>query len=73
MYNPFVYFEDKTIVASKAIMISDVFYNNPIYGFSVWIEGRGTPIQYCSRLEENVINKRNNFLKSLQMSLKMGG
>lgn len=74
-YDPFVYFEDKTIVATKVIMVSDVYHAgtslHKTYGFSILIEGLSTPLQYTSDREELVKSKHRNFLANLQKSLKV--
>ena len=73
-YNPFVYFEDKTIVATKVIMVSDIhqIYSDldTVYSFSVVVEGLSTPLSYTSKNEQVIIDKRLGFLKALEFSLK---
>lgn len=73
-YDPFVYFEDKTIVANKVIMVTDIhqIYSvpNTVYRFSIVIESLSTPLSYTSRNEQVVIDKRIKFLKDLTSSLK---
>lgn len=73
-YDPFVYFEDKTIVANKVIMVTGIHQNysdsNTVYRFSIVVEGLSTPLSYASSKEQIVIDKRIKFLKDLTFSLK---
>ena len=72
-YNPFVYFEDKTIIVSKVIMVTDIYRIDTSpdkkYGFSIMVEGLNTPLSYTSLEEQVVIDKRKIFMTSLRRSL----
>lgn len=73
-YTPFVYFKDKTIVATKVIMVTDVYHVdtsfNKIYGFSIMVEGLSAPLSYTSPKEQDARDRHRSFMTNLRQTLR---